>query len=142
MISEALAGNVWFESGSEVAMKPSYSSSMRACTPGREDPICRSWPIEREVVEVSKQEKSNSMPTRFYTRSISTPYALSPFYVRDKNLMNTNGSIAFAPQKCHPARGTLLSMSCLVVGGGGMTAPLDPFRSRRWRICVAGSSMG
>ena len=33
----------------------------------------------------------------------------------------------------HPARGTLLSISCLVVGGAGMLPlPLpEPFRSRR-----------
>ena len=42
--------------------------------------------------------------------------------------------------RSHPARGTLLSISCLVVGGGGITPP-DPLRSRRWRICVAGSSI-
>ena len=63
-------------------------------------------------------------------------------HARDKDLMNMNSFIAFAPYEYHPARGTLLSMSCLVVGGGGITAPLDPFRSKRWRICVAGSSMG
>ena len=44
-------------------------------------------------------------------------------------------------EDCYPARGTLLSISCLVVGGGGITPPLDPFRSRRWRIWAAGSSM-
>jgi len=34
----------------------------------------------------------------------------------------------------YPARGTLLSMSCRVVGGAGMVVSLDAFRSRRWRI--------
>ncbi len=65
---------------------------------------------------------------------------------QDMNLMDTKSSIAFASHilfltEHHPARGTLFSISCLVVGGGGMTAPLDPFRSRRWRICAAGSSI-
>ena len=32
-------------------------------------------------------------------------------------------------------------MSCLEVGGVGMAPLFDPFRSSRWRICVAGSSM-
>lgn len=44
--------------------------------------------------------------------------------------------------KDHPALGTLLIISCLVVGGAGMALPLpEPLRSRRCRIWVAGSSI-
>lgn len=80
------------------------SSSMHACTPGPEDPIFARGQ-EREMVELSKQEKINHTPIRFYTRSISIPRLYchplgdnksQHMHVRDMNLVNTTSSIIFA----------------------------------------------
>ena len=69
-----------------------------------EDPIFTHGQ-EREVVELSKHEKTNHTPTRFYSRSVSIPevgiqllggYNKFPYtHTRDMNLVDSNTSLAF-----------------------------------------------